>query len=115
MTSALAFRLFSRAELDLSEFQFQPFREGVDKARLFYDEAAGHEVALIRYSPGAGVPFHTHTGYEHIFVLEGSQQDERGRYAAGSLIVNPPGSGHSVRSEGGCVILGFWERPIRFE
>lgn len=115
MSAALAFQLFSQADIDPERFDFQPFREGVDKARLFHDESTGHEVALIRYRPGSGVPRHTHSGYEHIFVLQGSQRDERGTYVAGTLIVNPPGSGHAVTSEEGCVILGFWQKPVVFD
>jgi anti-sigma factor ChrR (cupin superfamily) len=115
MTPALAFQFFTQANVDLSEFRFEPFHPGVEKARIFHDAASGQEVALIRYSPGSGVPRHKHQGYEHIFVLSGSQRDERGTYRAGTLIVNPPGSGHAVSSDEGCVILGFWQQPVVFE
>jgi anti-sigma factor ChrR (cupin superfamily) len=115
MTPALAFRFFTQANVDFSEYRFEPFREGVEKARLFYDEASGQEVALLRYRPGAGVPRHTHTGHEYILVLDGSQRDERGTYPAGTLVANPPGTGHSVSSDEGCVILGFWQRPVVFD
>ena len=59
------------------------------------------------------MPLHEHEGFEHVLVLEGSQEDERGRYPAGTLVLNPPGSRHSVRSPDGCVALLVWERPIR--
>jgi anti-sigma factor ChrR (cupin superfamily) len=48
-------------------------------------------------------------------VLDGSQRDERGTYPAGTLVANPPGTGHSVSSDEGCVILGFWQRPVVFD
>ena len=43
----------------------------------------------------------------------GSQEDERGRYRAGALVVNPPGSAHNVSSDEGCIVLALWERPVR--
>lgn len=72
------------------------------------------QAALLWYEPGATVPTHVHEGYEHIVVLAGAQQDERGRYEKGALVVNTPGSSHSVSSPEGCVVLIVWERPVRF-
>jgi anti-sigma factor ChrR (cupin superfamily) len=57
---------------------------------------------------------HAHTGYEHIVVLAGSQVDENSRAAAGSLIVNPPQTSHSVLSETGCIVLAIYEKPVAF-
>ena len=88
---------------------FAPFREGVEICELKRGEPA---VALLRYAPGAAVPRHLHTGLETILVLEGVQSDERGDYPAGSLVLNPEGSTHSVWSEGGCVVLIQWDRPV---
>jgi anti-sigma factor ChrR (cupin superfamily) len=93
---------------------WQAFRAGVDIATLYQAED-GHSAALLRYQPGASVPRHRHVGYEHILVLSGSQQDERGVYQAGTLVVNPPGSSHAVSSGPGCIVLAIWERPVAFE
>jgi len=30
------------------------------------------------------------------------------------MIVNPPGSRHSVRAPEGCLVLVLWEQPVRF-
>ena len=94
------------------EAAFGPFREGVEIARLAGDPD-GASVALLRYQPGASVPMHEHTGLETIIVLDGAQSDERGRYAAGTMAVNPAGTRHSVWSEEGCVVLIQWESPVR--
>lgn len=97
------------------DLAFGPFRPGVDIHRL-YGGAEGDDgpsAALLRYAPGGSVPLHEHAGYEHVLVLDGSQEDEGGRYAAGALVVNPPGSRHAVRSPEGCVALLVWERPVR--
>lgn len=90
---------------------FEPFREGVEIARLL---SGPPDVALLRYAPGASVPRHRHAGLETIVVLDGEQSDERGDYPAGSLVLNPEGSVHSVWSRPGCVVLIAWERPVVF-
>ena len=89
---------------------FGPFRDGVD---ICWIRRADPGVALLRYAPGARVPRHLHTGLETILVLEGCQIDEQGAYPAGSLVLNPEGSVHSVWSEVGCVVLIEWQRPVR--
>ena len=68
----------------------------------------------MRYEPGASVPKHQHKGLETFLVLEGEQSDERGNYPAGSLVLNPEDSIHSVWSNTGCVVLIQWERPVLF-
>lgn len=90
---------------------YRPFREGVEICTLLEGEPG---VALLRYAPGSGVPRHLHTGLETILVLEGVQSDERGDYPAGSLILNPEGTAHSVWSAPGCTVLIQWNRPVRF-
>jgi anti-sigma factor ChrR (cupin superfamily) len=93
------------------DLSFQPFREGVEIFPIIAGEPA---VALLRYAPGAGVPRHRHPGLETILVLDGAQSDERGRYPAGSFLINPEGSSHSVWSDIGCVVLIQWDRPVEF-
>jgi len=98
----------------LAEFAWEPLGPGVDVSPL-YQDAAGHtKLALLRYAPGARVPEHLHTGMEYIHILAGSQQDERGIYHAGTLLVSFPGSRHSVASPEGCVVLAVWEAPVQF-
>lgn len=91
------------------DMPFEPFREGVEICHIVSGEPA---VALLRYVPGARVPLHRHAGLETIVVLEGSQRDERGVYNAGDVVVNTPGTSHSVVSEDGCVVLIQWDKPV---
>jgi anti-sigma factor ChrR (cupin superfamily) len=102
------------AELAKATDGYEPFRPGIE-IRPLYRTLNGPAAAVLRYVPGATLANHSHDGYEHIFVLEGEQSDERGTYGAGSFIVNPPGTGHSVTSRTGCVVLVIWEKQPRFE
>jgi anti-sigma factor ChrR (cupin superfamily) len=70
---------------------------------------------LLRYQPGARVPSHTHLGVEHIFVVQGSQEDESGHYPAGTLLISPTGSRHQVASAEGCIVLAVWSEGIQVE
>ena len=97
----------------LADLPWQVFRDGVEICPL-YQSTKGMSSALLRYTPGAHVPTHRHAGYEHIFVLQGSQCDEYGVYAAGSVVVNAPDSIHSVLSPEGCIVLVIWELPVEF-
>jgi anti-sigma factor ChrR (cupin superfamily) len=95
------------------ELPFTEFRPGISIHRIYGDGTTA-AAALLWYEPGASAPLHEHTGYEHILVLEGEQEDERGIYSTGTFAVNPPGSRHTVTSPTGCVALLIWEKPVRF-
>lgn len=95
----------------LQQLPWQPFRDGVEIYRL-YGDGTESAAALLRYQPGASVPHHDHQGFEHILILSGSQTDQNGEHTAGTLVINPPSSNHSVVSESGCIVLAIWEKPI---
>ncbi len=97
-----------------SGLRWEPFRDGVEIHRLYDRGENGPSAALLRYQPGARIPMHAHPGYEHIFVLSGSQIDQGGSHLAGTLVINPPGSRHDVHSPEGCTVLAIWERPVVF-
>jgi anti-sigma factor ChrR (cupin superfamily) len=98
---------------DLTALTWQPFREGIE-AHWLYQIEDGPRAAFFRYQPGASAPKHQHLGYEHIFVVSGSQRDEEGEYQQGSLIVKKPGSIHTPHSDTGCIVLLIWEKPVKF-
>lgn len=97
-----------------NKLPWKPFQPGVEIHLLYANGDSGPRAALLRFQAGGRVPLHEHTGYEHIFVLAGSQVDENSRAEAGMLIVNPPGSAHSILSEQGCIVLAIYEKPVRF-
>jgi anti-sigma factor ChrR (cupin superfamily) len=78
--------------------------------RMMFDRI-GDEVAratsLVRYAPNTQFERHTHGGGEEILVLEGVFADEHGRYAAGSYLRNPIGTGHTpqIGEEGALIFV----------
>lgn len=98
---------------DFGALDWQPFHLGVDIHDLYPPAESGSRAALLRYQPGASVPWHVHGGFEHILVLQGSQQDDRGLYRAGTLVINLPDTRHQVSSADGCIVLAVWQRPPR--
>lgn len=106
--------LFQIAE-NADAISWQPFRDGVDIYRLYGDRASGPTAALIRFRVEGLIPMHEHQGYEHIFVLSGSQRDQNSTATAGTLMINAPGTRHSVVGEAGCIVLAIYEKPVKFE
>ena len=96
------------------EFAWEPYKKGVEIFRLYGDGVSGPTAALIRYREQGEVAMHEHQGYEHILILAGSQRDENGTFQAGTLVINPPGTRHKVKSEDGCIVLAIYEKPVRF-
>lgn len=112
MATPLVFKDLLSGHFDPEQVHWQPFRPGVEIARLYGGAENQASAALLRYAPNAKVPKHIHHGYEHILVLSGSQKDDHGTYKAGTMVVSAPGSGHAISSEEGCVVLAIWERPV---
>ena len=106
--------LFQIAE-NAGAIPWQPFRDGVDIYRLYGDGASGPTAALIRFRVEGRIPMHEHRGYEHIFVLSGSQRDQNSTATAGTLMINAPGTRHSIVGEAGCIVLAIYEKPVKFE
>jgi anti-sigma factor ChrR (cupin superfamily) len=86
-------------------------QKGVDRLML---DRIGDEIAratsLVRFEPGSFFPFHEHGGGEEIFIVEGSLEDEHGRYPAGTYMRDPIGTSHSPFTEGGCLLfVKLWQ------
>ena len=94
------------------DLAFEHFRQGIGVHWLLQGGQDEPSAAVLRYEAGASVPRHRHAGLETIIVLDGSQSDESGDYAAGTLVLNPAGTEHSVWSNGGCVVLIQWNLPV---
>lgn len=76
--------------------------DGVDVLPL---HAHGDEqVRMVRYAQGVAFPRHDHPLGEEVLVVEGDLADESGIHPAGTWLRFPPGSAHTPRSEGGCLL-----------
>lgn len=91
-----------------------PFRDGIDIHRLYGDGITGPTSALLRFRRAGKIPVHQHTGLEHILILAGSQRDQNTTASAGTLMINPTGTAHSVVGEAGCIVLAIYEKPVAF-
>ena len=65
----------------------------------------GEGTALVKWEAGTKFNPHTHPGGEEVYVIEGTFEDEEGRYPQGTWLRSPPYSRHHPFSTEGCVIL----------
>jgi anti-sigma factor ChrR (cupin superfamily) len=68
---------------------------------LYRDDAKGEMTVLLKWEPGATLPFHRHPEIEQSYVLEGSFSDHDGICRAGEFVWRQPGSMHETRSDEG--------------
>ncbi len=61
--------------------------------------------ALVRWAPGTEFNRHRHYGGEEIFVIDGTFEDDHGRYPAGTWLRSPHLSEHRPFSREGCTIM----------
>jgi anti-sigma factor ChrR (cupin superfamily) len=94
--------------------RWRQLRDGVPICFPHEEPNEGRRIAWLKYSPGACVSRHRHSGDEHESVLEGSQRDENGECARGSYLYNRRGSEHGVCSDDGCLVRLGWMEPIEF-
>ena len=78
--------------------------EGISISMLYAQDSYPENMLLARFEPGAKFPKHDHPGGEEIFVLEGTLEDENGRYPAGTWLRNPDPSSHEPFSTEGCLL-----------
>lgn len=97
-------------DLDWSPTRF----EGISIKVLYEDEAKGEMTCLLRWAPGARLPFHRHPEIEQSYVIEGSFYDHDGIARAGEYVWRKPDSCHETRSDEGCVILAVYRKPNVF-
>jgi anti-sigma factor ChrR (cupin superfamily) len=69
---------------------------------------------LLKWEPGAVLPFHKHPEIEQSWVLEGSFYDHDGICRAGQFVWRTPGSLHETKSDEGCLLLAVYRKPNVF-
>ncbi len=77
------------------------------------DPRKGRETSLVKLDAGAHLPAEVLDERMDIFVLEGSFQDEQGRYGAHTFVRNQPGYRFTASSTDGCVMYMKRRVPIQ--
>ena len=88
--------------------------EGIDMKVLYQDKTKGEMTVLLRWQPGASLPFHKHPEIEQSYVIEGSFHDHDGICRAGEFVWRKPLSKHETHSDEGCTILAIYRKPNIF-
>ena len=101
--------------VDPEQLQWQPSQfDKIAMKVLYRDDARGEMTVLLKWEPGATLPFHRHPEIEQTWVLEGSFSDHDGICRAGQFVWRAPGSIHETRSDEGCTILAIYRKPNIF-
>ena len=101
--------------VDPEQLEWQPTQfDKISMKVLYRNEAEGSMTVLLKWEPGAKLPFHRHPEIEQSWVLEGSFYDHDGICRAGQFVWRAPGSMHETRSDEGCVILAIYRKPNLF-
>ena len=99
------------ADMEWGPSQF----EGISIKVLYENKEAGEMTCLLKWEPGASLPFHKHPEIEQSFVLEGSFYDHDGIFKAGEYVWREPGSFHETHSDEGAVLLAIYRKPNIFK
>ncbi len=97
-------------EMDWQDTQF----DGIQAKVMYENKEAGEMTVLLKWAPGASLPFHRHPEIEQSYVLEGSFYDHDGICRAGEYVWRRPGSLHETHSDEGCIILAIYRKPNVF-
>lgn len=97
------------------DMDWQPTRfEGIEIKVLYHDQDKGEMTCMLKWAPGATLPFHRHPELEQSYVIEGSFSDHDGTCRAGEYVWRKAGSKHQTYSEEGCVIIAVYRKPNLF-
>ena len=123
MTTAFKERLAGKLEptkggsvyVDPATLEWKPSQFPKIQMKVLYrNDEAGEMTVLLKWEPGAVLPFHKHPEIEQSFVLEGSFYNHDGICRAGQYVYRHPGSMHETRSDEGCTLLAVYRKPNVF-
>jgi quercetin dioxygenase-like cupin family protein len=101
--------------VDPEKLEWQPSQfDKIAMKVLYRNEAEGEMTVLLKWEPGATLPFHRHPEIEQSWVLEGSFYDHDGICRAGQFVWRTPGSMHETRTDEGCLLLAIYRKPNVF-
>ncbi|HDX9494849.1 TPA: cupin domain-containing protein [Bacillus thuringiensis] len=103
--------VFSRTNIDFTEFSKIDRSKSEVHWLIRPEESEGVGAAIIHYHPGGESPPHLHTGFELAYILDGEMITDQGPVKKNDIMLLPPGSQHSSRSDKGCLAFIIWEKP----
>ena len=78
--------------------------ECVEIRPLYWEPKFSEEMRLERWGPGTVLAERAFSRGAELFVIDGTFQDDEGRYRAGGWLRLPPGSSHQPRTVQGCTV-----------
>jgi anti-sigma factor ChrR (cupin superfamily) len=101
--------------VDPEQLDWQPSQfDKIAMKVLYRNDEQGEMTVLLKWEPGAVLPFHRHPEIEQSWVLEGSFYDHDGICRAGQYVWRRPGSMHETRTDEGCLLLAIYRKPNIF-
>ena len=101
--------------VDPEQLEWQPSQfDKISMKVLYRNEPEGEMTVLLKWEPGATLPFHRHPEIEQSWVLEGSFYDHDGICRAGQFVWRNPGSMHETHTDEGCTLLAIYRKPNIF-
>ncbi|MFH0861210.1 MAG: cupin domain-containing protein [Candidatus Altiarchaeota archaeon] len=91
---------------------WERIRKGIDARKLANNPELGIRFDILRLEAGLIDVPHVHDGFEWVYVLEGSFEDQNGVHKQGDFIENYQGQKHWVKSDDGCKILIVWTGSV---
>ena len=101
--------------IDPEEMEWTPSQfDKISTKVLYRDDDEGAMTVLLKWEPGARLPFHKHPEIEQSYVIEGSFYDHDGICRAGEFVYRHSGSMHETKSDEGCILLAVYRKPNIF-
>lgn len=100
---------------DLDAVKWRPIGMGIKQAILPTSKTA--QARLLYIPSGTAVPDHSHKGQECTLVLQGSFEDEGGKFSRGDMEQADANVTHTpiAGMDGDCICLAVTDAPLRFK
>lgn len=101
-------------KLELDDIPWQRVTPSIWKAKLAMNDPR-YQVEILKFSPNAKIPRHTHKGQEFTLVLQGDFSDQQDTYSYGEFIMQDQSNEHQpVAGPNGCICLAITDAPLKF-
>lgn len=101
-------------KLELDNMPWQRMTPSIWKAELAMNDPR-YQAEILKFSPNAKIPKHTHVGQEFTLVLQGNFSDKRDTYPRGEFISQDQSNEHQpVAGPEGCICLAITDAPLKF-